>query len=381
VSRGRRLVTHYYGFPLVQGGVESHILSLVEHGSREEFEWTVAGVPSPEFAGAAARVGARLDRWAGPGRRLDPAAVVGFAELLREWGTDVLHVHGPRWLLHVARAGRRAGVPVVATVHLPVSRLMASSGTGRAARLVAYRWVRRRLGRRWVDWTIFVAASARDEYVAAGLVDPGRCTVVPNGIDLSRFGAGRAGRAAQRAALGTPPEVPVVVSVARLETQKAADVLLDAAARLRVPLEIWLVGEGSQRATLERAAAVAGPAVRVRLLGGRGDIPEVLAAADIFALPSRVEAAPVALIEAMAAGLPSVVSDVGDCAAMIGSDAAGIVVPPEDPGALAAALERLAGDPVRRRAMEAAARARSQLYDVTEMARSTETIYRRVLAG
>jgi len=377
VTAMRRSVLHYYGFPLARGGVESHILALVTHGSRDEFDWVVVGEATAEFAAAARRAGVTLVPLPGPRRRLDPAWVRGFARRLEDLGTGVLHVHGPRWLLHAAAAARRAGVPVVATVHLPVRNLLRPDRPWAAARLAAYRWVRRRLGRRWVDWTVFVAERTRREYLAAGLADPRRSSLIPNGVDLERF-RGDAGGAAVRAALATPAEATVAVWVGRLEPSKGGDVLLAAAARLRSPVEIWIVGDGSARATLERQAAAVPAPVRVRFLGARDDVAGVLAAADLFVLPSRVEALPMALLEALAAGLPAVVSDVGDCAAAVGEGNAGLVVPPGDPDALAAAIDRLVREVPLRRTLAASARARAAVYDVAITVRSTEAVYRRL---
>jgi glycosyltransferase involved in cell wall biosynthesis len=144
-----------------------------------------------------------------------------------------------------------------------------------------------------------------------------------------------------------PPggEVPVVAALGRLTAQKGFDVLLEAVRRLDadgVRLELLLGGEGRERADLERRAA----GLPVRFTGFEPEPRRLFAQADVFALPSRVEALPLVLVEAVSAGLPAVATDVGDVREALGDVVE--VVPPEDAGALAAALRRLLADPVDR---------------------------------
>ena len=139
--------------------------------------------------------------------------------------------------------------------------------------------------------------------------------------------------------------VPVVAALGRLTAQKGFDVLLDAVRRLDadgVPVELLLGGEGRERADLERRAT----GLPVRFPGFATEPRRLFAQADVFALPSRVEALPLVLVEAVSAGLPAVATDVGDVREALGDVVA--VVPPEDADALAAALHRLLSDPAER---------------------------------
>ncbi len=139
--------------------------------------------------------------------------------------------------------------------------------------------------------------------------------------------------------------VPVVAALGRLTVQKGFDVLLEAVRRLDadgVRLELLLGGEGRERADLERRAA----GLPVRFTGFEAEPRRLFAQADVFVLPSRVEALPLVLVEAVSAGLPAVATDVGDVREAL--EGVVDVVPPEDAGALAAALQRLLEDPADR---------------------------------
>lgn len=143
-------------------------------------------------------------------------------------------------------------------------------------------------------------------------------------------------------------------AVGRLTAQKGFDLLLDATARLRaagIDARVAIAGEGRDRAALARLAR----GLPVELVGHVEDVPAFLAGADVFCLPSRAEALPLALLEAVVAGLPCVAADVGDIAAELGDLV--LLVPPEDPAALTAALAGLATDPGARRRLGARARA------------------------
>lgn len=213
-----------------------------------------------------------------------------------------------------------AAAPTVATLHMrgavePAERVLA-----------AYRRLRH-----VVAVSAEFAAVARDELG----VDPARLTHVLNGVDpLEPV---------------RPPggPVPVVGALGRLTAQKGFDVLLEAVRLLvgrGVPLQVVLGGEGRERTALERQA----DGLPVRFAGFQNGPRALLAGVDVFCLPSRVEALPLVLVEAVSAGLPAVATDVGDVRRAL--DGVAVVVPPQDAGALADALERLLGDPAERAA-------------------------------
>lgn len=188
------------------------------------------------------------------------------------------------------------------------------------------------------------AAAVRDQAI------PGhRITVVPRGRDPERLGTPGPGRRRRvRDLLGLPAGVPVVVSVGRQDYPKGQDDLLEAVARLTgdYPDLILLVAgrSGSLTAALEHRAATSELAGRIRFLGHRDDVPDLLAAADVFAFPSRFEGYPGAVLEAMALGLPVVASDIPPVREIVQPEVTGLLVPPRNPQALAEALHRLLQD-------------------------------------
>ena len=238
-------------------------------------------------------------------------------------GADLVHVNmtDPATCGPVLAAVVATGLPTVADLHMTgvVDPGLAPAYRGCAAVLVRSAQVGRQLT------------------AAYGLTP----TVVRNGVPVGPA-AGPAG--------GGPLRVR---AVGRLTAQKGFDLLLEATRRLLadgVPVEVAIAGEGRDADSL--AAAARG--LPVRLAGHRDDVPAFLAGADVFCLPSRAEALPLALLEAVVAGLPCVATDVGDIAAELGDLV--VLVPPEDPGALTAALAGLAADPVTRRRLGTHAR-------------------------
>jgi glycosyltransferase involved in cell wall biosynthesis len=147
-------------------------------------------------------------------------------------------------------------------------------------------------------------------------------------------------------------------------------------------LHIAIAGRGELAATLERQAAAAGLGTRLHLLGLRQDVANVLAAADVFVLPSLSEGLPLALLEAMFAARPIVASAVGDVPVALAGGAAGLLVPPGDPLALADAIQRLLGQPFEARRLGTTAQARAAAeYDITRMVERYAALYQKLLSS
>jgi len=198
-------------------------------------------------------------------------------------------------------------------------------------------------------------------------IAPASIAVIPNGVDLASFAERKPAAAVRR-----------FITVANLRTEKNHETLLAAAARLLhayPDLEFQIVGDGPRRRDLEQLARDRGLS-RVAFLGHREDVASLLAEADAFVLPSRSEAFPNAVIEAMAAGLPVVASAVGGLLDLIEDGRTGLLVAPGDPEALAAALQSLIDAPERAAAIGRAARAEvQQRYSFDRMVSSFEQLY------
>jgi glycosyltransferase involved in cell wall biosynthesis len=206
--------------------------------------------------------------------------------------------------------------------------------------------------------------------------------LVPNGVSDATL-AWSADRAAVRRGLDLPPEAPVVGALSRLAWKKGLRHLVEAAPRLleSVPdAHVLIAGDGELRAELERQARSLGVASRVRFLGTRRDPLDLLAAFDVFVLPSVVEGMSNAVLEAMARALPVVATDVGGNPEIVGDGETGFIVPPADPAALAAALGKLLQAPELAREMGAAGRRRvEQRYRVGHMVAAVERLYDELL--
>ncbi len=304
-------------------------------------------------------------------RALSPwAHVRAFAALValfRAERPDLVHAHMPISGFLAKLAARSAGVPCVAyTCHgflfnQEGSRLRRAGG-------LAMEWIAGRA----TDTFMTVSAEEATDARRLGLArDP---VAIGNGRDPAVFRPDAAARERVRAALGTPPERPVAIAVSRLVRSKGYAELVRAIEVLP-EFELWVVGERLESDRGEDmdamfAASDLGP--RLRRLGYRDDVAALLAAADIFVLPSYFEGLPMSVIEAMLSGLPVVASDIRGPREQVVDGITGILVPPRQVEPLAAALARLAADPTLRATMGAAGRDRARmLYDETKVVART----------
>ena len=211
-----------------------------------------------------------------------------------------------------------------------------------------------------------------------------RIGIIANGVDVARFQPAT-DKGALRRKLGLPEACRAVVVVARLAPEKNLETLLQAFGRIPgagPDTELWIVGDGPQREHLETLCQSLGLQHCVRFLGARGDVPEIMAAADVGALSSISEGLSLSLIEAAACGLPIVATDVGDNAKVVNPPAGGRVVPPRDPAALAAALAEVLNDAALRVALGQQARAHVlQHFALDRMVDGYIQLYEQALTG
>jgi glycosyltransferase involved in cell wall biosynthesis len=249
-------------------------------------------------------------------------------------------------------------------------------------------WLRRvdRLSSRRVTCFLALSATLAKNLEARLSLPPGRVRAIANGVDLAEADrALAAARPTARRQFGLlPPEI-AIVCVGRLHRQKGLVHLLGAfhtLLQVQPTARLLLAGVGTDRAALSGTVEALRLGHFVRFLGPLADPWPLLAAADIFALPSLWEGMPNALLEAMAAGLPAVATAVGAVPEMVVDGREALVVPPGDTGALARALAELAASPERRREMGALARRRIEdAYRIEAIVAQTERLYDELLAS
>jgi glycosyltransferase involved in cell wall biosynthesis len=210
-----------------------------------------------------------------------------------------------------------------------------------------------RLLGRVTDLSLAVSPGVKDYLVEQVGLDPAGVRVVPNGVDIAAIDAARPGPAV-RQELGLPAEVRLIGLVGRLDHwAKGHKELFEAMASLkeRYPVQALIVGGGRREAEMRELAAGLNLAAQAHFLGQRRDVPDLLQAMDIFVLPSYSEGVSLALLEAMAAGLPVIATAVGGTPEVVTDGVTGLLIPPRDPEALTGALERLLADPAWARAL------------------------------
>jgi glycosyltransferase involved in cell wall biosynthesis len=212
----------------------------------------------------------------------------------------------------------------------------------------------------------------------------GQIVVIHNGVDTDRFRPPEGDEKTDiRSSFGFGPGDAVLTTVASLKPVKRIDLLLDAMAgllRSRGDVKLLLVGDGPDRAQLEALAASLGIADNVTFAGVRDDVDAVLRMSDALLLSSRTEAFPMVVLEAMASGLGVVTTDVGSVRDMVEENRSALVVPPEDRGALADAVERLVADPSK--TQEFGARGRQivvERFGVDGMCDNRQLLFERLL--
>jgi glycosyltransferase involved in cell wall biosynthesis len=295
--------------------------------------------------------------------------------VLRGWAPDVVHAQDRRAALATA-TGARAAAAVAATYHgvpddagglwVTEGPLARSRPSARAlAVLAADAFIARRVAVT-VAPSMTMAAFLRQRL----RVPAARLRVIPNGVALPR---------------PRSPDGPArtFISVGTFARAKSVGTLVDAfadVARSRPHLRLLLVGDGGERIACERQAAALGVGDRVEFAGYRSDVPAQLARAEAFVLPSINENLPLALIEAMGAGLACVATRVGAVPELL-SHGTGLLVPPADVGSLAAAMAALADDPGLAPTLGRAAAAAALRFSVAHCADAHLALWRALACG
>jgi glycosyltransferase involved in cell wall biosynthesis len=330
------------------GGAEECVLQLLR--ARAGFVLATDPVPARFADGVEATDSPLVELAPVRGRRDGPGRVASpIAGLL----PDVVHVNllDPATCVDVLEGAVASGVPVVADVHLS-GPVLDPGG---------------RLARAYAGCAAVVARSARVAALLTTAFGVPEVRVVGNGVPVP------AAAIPVRDAAGQVR----IRAVGRLTEQKGFDVLIEATRLLLAAghrVDVTVAGEGRDREELLRSAA----GLPVRFRGFVTDVPEFLRGADVFCLPSRLEALPLALLEALVAGLPCVATDCGDIASTV--DGLAAVVPPGDADALAEALAALVADQGLRVALAGRARAAADRFDVRHPVDAMHSVYRTATA-
>jgi glycosyltransferase involved in cell wall biosynthesis len=281
-------------------------------------------------------------------RLLDPAAGWRLVHYVRRLRPDVIHTLEPWAHVWGTIAARLQRVPTLATLQGPhgADGDPPAGGSRLADRLLT----------RGASRILCASDGVRQRYQAlAGPPAAGKLMTLHDGIDLEAYPSLPARhRDTIRASFGIPAAAPLAITVGVLRPGKGVDLMLEAMVLLeqRWPdLHYLIVGDGEDRAELQEVTAQLGLADRVRFAGWRTDVARLLGAADLFVLPTRDDALPTVLVEAMAGGLPIVASAVGGTAELVEESGNGFLVPPGDVEALAVACAELIASKRLRRAM------------------------------
>ncbi len=282
--------------------------------------------------------------------------------LIREVRPDIVHTHTSKAGVIGRLAARLAGVPAIFTAH-----------TWCFAEGTSWKWKAigiplERLAARCSGRILTVSDSNRDLALHYRIAGPAKFTTVYNGVEDSPLRA-----------FSEQAPVPRIIMVARFGPQKAQGLLLDAVRDIETPFELLFVGDGPNRSTLEQRAVEMGLQDRVKFLGQRLDIPELLAASDILALATNWEGFPISILEAMRAGLPVVASDVNGVGEAVSDGVTGFLVPAGNANTFRDRLIQLLSDADLRRNIGAAGRLRFEReFTADAMLRKTAAIYREL---
>lgn len=354
----------------VFAGTERHMLDLAR-GLRAAGADVSLACPLPSPLADAARVEAFAVIAVPKQGLVDRNAVRILRGLLQEGRVDILHAHNGRTALIAALAVTQARRgQCVMTQHFLEPNHSTLSGPKAWLFHVAHQWVVGQMSR-----ILAISQAARQGMLARGEAPDAKIVVVPNGIAPPRVDPGHD----VRAELGIAADAPLVACVARLELEKDTASLVQAMGEVTRELpnaRCLLAGDGAQRDALRAQIGRLGLDETVLLLGFRPDAADVIAAADLFVLPSLAEPFGLVILEAMALSKAVIATSVGGPLEIVVPGETGLLVPPAAPHALSQAILSLLRDPARRGAMGRQGFARyQQKFTMERMAQQTLAVY------
>ncbi|MCF8034431.1 MAG: glycosyltransferase [Desulfarculaceae bacterium] len=305
-------------------------------------------------------------------KSIDLALFVRLARLGKEHSIDLIHAHN--WYAGFYAVGSRfiSNVPVVTTLH------------GFAYNVIKRRQFLRMLAAKLSTYTVCVGQQVGTEAIRKYKLNGKKVKVIYNGVDCQGFAASSQG-AEVRASLGIGPETTVFLFVGRISPIKDLPCLLEATARLarsRSGFRVIIAGSGESLGELQGQARQLGVSDKVSFLGERKDIPDLLSASDALVMSSLNEGISMAILEAMAAGLPVIATDVGGNSELVKDQHTGLLVGAKDAAGLAGAMQRAVDDPGRLRQMGQAGQSVClNQFSLQQMVENYCAVYSDAIAG
>jgi glycosyltransferase involved in cell wall biosynthesis len=370
------------------GGPAQHAIFLSAGLDRARFATTfitgLVGETEGDFARGAIAQGVHpivipeLGRNIRPGR--DLRVLIKLTLLFRRLQPDIVHTHTAKAGALGRVAAWLAGVPV--KIHTFHGHVLDGYFSPMATRALI--GVERRLAR-LTDRLVTVSPRLRTQLLGMGIGRPEQIEVIPLGLDLQRFRQAAPEPPTLRRRLGLAAGTPLLGIVGRLVPIKDHATLFEAMALLRSgdqATHLVVVGDGEERARLAGLAGRLGLGGRIHFLGWRADLETILNELDVVICASKNEGTPVALIEAMAARVPVLSTNVGGVADLVTHGETGWLVPADDPSAMARAIGDLLGDPALRARLAAAGQTVVlERHQVAGLIRRVETLYTALMAG
>ncbi|HXD66424.1 MAG TPA: glycosyltransferase [Solirubrobacteraceae bacterium] len=356
--------------PTDQGGAERFALGLVSHLPRDRFEPWVCSTrfATPQASESLADAGVSHISLRRTGK-LDVYRLGGLAMLLRLGRFDIVHAHMFGSNVWGTVLGKLCNVPVI------IAHEHNWSYSGERMRRTIDRHVIARYATRFVA----VSESNRTRMIELEGIPAEKVLVLPTAYIPHRVTE----PTDIRAELGVAPDAPIIGVVATLRVEKALEVMISAAAHViqKFPdAHLVIAGDGPQRESLEAQVASMGLTGHVHFLGERRDVTPLLQTVDVGALSSDWEGMPLFVLECMATGTPVVATNVGGLPEIVEHDRTGLLVPPRDPAALAAAISALLADPERGRLLAATAAERMDSFTIETVAHRFADLYEQLVS-
>ena len=361
-----------------RGGGETYLFLLANRLPRDRYGLSVLCPPEGLLTERLRKIGVHVAPFEIP-RLLSPAALLRLIRLLRQHRPDIVQSHGARPNLYAALAGRWAQVPIiVSTIHNSLYDYPISS-IRRSLYLLG-----ERLTFALSDRIVCVAEALAQDLMGRSGRDPRKIQVIQNGVDLEAFDPGTVNGSKVRRELSLEEDTPLIGIVGRMTSQKGHLDLLTALVQIKAAIptvKALIVGDGPLRAELVQYARTHRLDGCCIFTGMREDIPTIMGALDVVALPSRSEGLPFILLEAMAMGKPVVATSVNGVSEVVEDGITALLVPPRAPDMLArAVITLLRNRELGGRLGAAAKRQAERCFGLKRMIQNVETLYEELLA-